>query len=123
MKRETPLYEQRLTEEKTGILNELREAGADVREEGRQHWEAKISDVDALRSDTSDVADRLETYEENTALIRRRSLRLSEINAALTKIKKGDGSFGLCRVCDQEIEDERLALNPAATTCKKHLRS
>ncbi len=123
MKRDIALYEQLLSKERVAVLSELHEAGANVDEEGRQHWEAKTSDVDTLRSDTSDVAERLETYGENAALIRRLSLRFSEVNAALTKIKLNNGSFGLCRVCDKEIENDRLAANPAATTCKQHMRS
>ncbi|MFA6566536.1 MAG: TraR/DksA C4-type zinc finger protein [Candidatus Paceibacterota bacterium] len=48
-------------------------------------------------------------------------VRLNEINAALERTEKG--GYGICRVCQGEIEDERLEANPAAETCKGHINN
>jgi RNA polymerase-binding transcription factor DksA len=47
--------------------------------------------------------------------------RLNSILGALKNINKE--SFGVCKVCKKDIEAARLAANPAARTCKKHLES
>jgi RNA polymerase-binding transcription factor DksA len=125
MTKNIAIYEKQLIQEKAGILTELAGAGATVGgENGKQQWEPKVADVDSVRSDSSDVADRLETYEENAALVRRLTGRLKEVDTALANMRSDDGkTFGICRVCSKEIEEERLAANPAATTCIEHVNS
>ena len=68
-----------------------------------------------------EVADRLEDNEEREAAERELEGRLREITAALDRI--ADGTYGQCRVCQMEIENDRLEANPAATTCKAHLNN
>ena len=46
---------------------------------------------------------------------RRRELQLDRIEAALKRIE--DDSFGFCVLCDEEIGDKRLALDPTTPTC------
>jgi len=46
-------------------------------------------------------------------------LRLKEVEEALEKIKKNDGSYGKCEQCQKEIELDRLKANPAAKICLK----
>lgn len=67
-----------------------------------------------------EVADRLEEQEDREAASLNLRSRLKEVEAALTRWQ--DGSYGHCRVCGITIETERLEANPAATTCKQHLR-
>lgn len=107
MTRDFNLYEKQLSEEKTALLVELKEVST--------------IEVDAVRSDASDVADRLETYEGRAILLRQLNSRLAEINTALEKIRNNDSTFGICHICAKNIEDDRLAANPAATTCKEHI--
>ena len=38
---------------------------------------------------------------------------------ALERIEKG--TYGICEVGNEEIEEDRLNANPAARTCKAHL--
>jgi DnaK suppressor protein len=45
---------------------------------------------------------------------------LKNINLALNKIKKGN--FGVCEICGQEIEKDRLIAYPEAAECQKHLK-
>lgn len=45
---------------------------------------------------------------------------LSAVLLALQKLEQG--TYGRCEVGGEEIEAERLAVNPAAATCLKHAR-
>ena len=74
-------------------------------------------DIPAARDDT---ADKIESFEENVAITRQLEARLAEVRDALERIE--NGSFGHCTVCRGAIETERLNANPAAQTCKQHLR-
>jgi RNA polymerase-binding transcription factor DksA len=82
-------------------------------------WEAKPSPAGVTSADPNDVADNIESYEENTAILKQLEIRYNEIKEALKKI--GDETYGICAVGGEKIETERLEANPAATTCKKHM--
>lgn len=47
--------------------------------------------------------------------VRRREQRLQEIAAALQRIESGD--YGYCELCDEEIAEKRLEINPTARYC------
>lgn len=49
------------------------------------------------------------------AAVARRKQQLQRIEAALKRIE--DGEFGLCVVCEEPINPQRLAFNPAVLTC------
>jgi sigma-B regulation protein RsbU (phosphoserine phosphatase) len=44
---------------------------------------------------------------------------LEEVDAALEKIQKG--SYGLCEVCNESIEEDRLEVDPLLKNCLPHL--
>lgn len=48
---------------------------------------------------------------------RRRALQLGRVEAALKRLD--DESFGYCALCDEEIGEKRLALDPTIPTCVK----
>ena len=50
-----------------------------------------------------------------TTLTEMKSNRLEKINAALQSID--DGTYGICRVCGEQIDPRRLDAEPTATTC------
>jgi RNA polymerase-binding transcription factor DksA len=56
---------------------------------------------------------------EQAATLRPLDIRLEEINDALEKIE--ENRYGECEICSEDIEEDRLEVNPAARTCKKHL--
>ncbi len=114
-------YKTVLDEERAALMHELHEIGVPIQSETGTRWEPKVVDVDAVRSDASDVADRLESFSGNTALVRRLTKRINEIDMALEKIQHNEDEFGKCRICGKEIEQDRLQANPAATTCKTHM--
>jgi RNA polymerase-binding transcription factor DksA len=43
----------------------------------------------------------------------------SDIKRALENIEQG--TYGICEVGGEEIEEDRLEANPSARTCKAHL--
>ena len=83
-------------------------------------WEARPGNLDTLRSDDNEVADKIESYEENIGILRQLEFRTKELRDALIRI--GEGKYGACEVGSEPIEIERLEANPAATTCVKHMK-
>ena len=51
---------------------------------------------------------------------RRRHVRLVQIDAALARLD--DGEYGYCVTCGEEINADRLALDPAIALCLRHAR-
>ncbi len=82
-------------------------------------WEGRPADLDIDRADDSELADKMEEYEENTAVLKNLEIKYNEIKKALKKIE--DGKYGICEVCGKPIEEDRLEANPAAKTCKAHM--
>lgn len=82
-------------------------------------WETMKPAMDTDRADETEVADSIEQYESNSAVLDQLELRLNEVKLALEKIEKG--TYGKCEISGEEIELDRLEANPAARTCKKHM--
>lgn len=83
-------------------------------------WEALQSDTEP-EADPNDVASHIENYEENTAILKDLEIRYNQVLAALARIEKG--TYGVCSISGEEIEEDRLTADPAADTCKAHLNS
>jgi RNA polymerase-binding transcription factor DksA len=66
-----------------------------------------------------EVADHLEEMAERTETDHALNNRHREVVAALARLTSG--SYGRCAVCNEPIEAERLAANPAAQVCKAHI--
>jgi RNA polymerase-binding transcription factor DksA len=81
-------------------------------------WESQATETDINASDTADIADNIENYESNTAVLKQLETQYNDVRHALDKIKKG--TFGICEVGNEPIEAERLDANPSARTCLKH---
>lgn len=64
----------------------------------------RVSRIDAMQSQSMAI---------ETKRLRQQQLR--KISAALALIASGD--YGYCSVCDNEINPERLKINPASTMC------
>jgi RNA polymerase-binding transcription factor DksA len=118
---DTTKYIKKLNDEKQVLVSELGEIASIKNPKNDADWEARPDDLDHPRSDSNEVADFIESYEGNTALVRELEARLQEVDAALEKISAG--TFGPCEVCGKIIEEDRLDANPAAKTCKQHMNS
>ncbi len=82
-------------------------------------WEAIEPDMDMDKADDNVVADGIEEYENNRGILDQLETRLNEVKSALNKIEKG--TYGICEISGQPIEEDRLEANPAARTCKAHM--
>lgn len=106
-----------LLAEKTKLEGEL--AGvAHKNPEIAGDWEPSAPDLNNPTADPNDLADSMETFEENAAIEVELEARLMEVDAALARLEVG--SYGTCRICKNAIEDARLHANPAAQTCITH---
>ncbi|MFT5280644.1 MAG: RNA polymerase-binding transcription factor DksA [Flavobacteriaceae bacterium] len=69
-------------------------------------------------SDGNQMASHFEEYNERNAVSAILETRLENIQAALLRIE--NETYGKCQTCQNEIEEERLLANPAASTCIAH---
>lgn len=102
------IEEKKLLEEELGSLGKFDKKTGD--------WEAIPEAQTAPEADESDMADRAEDFAERSAMTDTLEERLRDINKALSKIE--DGTYGVCELCGNKIEEDRLEANPGALTCK-----
>lgn len=80
-------------------------------------WEA-VPETEIINQevpDEADMAERSEDYEERTVRANSLEKKLIGIEKALEKIEKGE--YGVCEVCGDKIDEDRLDINPSAATC------
>jgi DnaK suppressor protein len=111
------IYKQKLEEEKKTLLQELMSLGKKDPVSG--DWEAVPQAFEAGEADPNTNADRFEDFEEKSALVAPLEAKLDQVEHALARIEAG--TFGICRVCGNEIEEARLTANPSAETCIAHV--
>ncbi len=110
-------YKATLEEERARLEAELKTVGR-KNPSNPGDWEA-VPEETGQEPDQNDAADMIEGYEANTAILKELETRYNEVGAALTRIT--DGTYGICSIGGEPIEEERLQADPAATTCKAHL--
>lgn len=106
-------YEKKLKEELGTLTEELSSAGIENPDRAGD-WDAKPDTMDVLPADENEVADQLESYQENRSVVDQLEKRYRQVAAALERIK--DGTYGICKISGKPIEPERLEANPAAET-------
>ncbi len=114
---ETDAYKARLVEEAAKLESELAAVG-NRNPKSDTDWEAKPQDV-GLEADPNIVADQMEGYGENAAVLEDLEIRYRSVKDALARIESG--TYGTCSVDGGAIEPERLDADPAAPTCAAHL--
>lgn len=82
-------------------------------------WEVKTPELDIMQADENEVGDRNEEMQVNTLILDELAVRYKNITRALGKM--ANGTYGVCEVSGEQIEEDRLQANPAARTCKKHV--
>ena len=112
-------FKTKLESEKAELEKELAKVGR-INPDNPSDWEAiPAADRDISMADENTVADAIEGYENNQAVVATLEKRYSDVKSGLDKIKHN--VYGICQVCKKEIEIDRLEANPSARTCKEHM--
>lgn len=82
-------------------------------------WEIRVPK--SIESDEDIRADAAESADEQVAELAELETRYRSVTRALEKIAQG--TYGLCEIDGKTIEEDRLAANPAARTCKAHMET
>ena len=114
----TEQFKSRLETELQEIETELKSVGR-VNPTNPADWEALPPHMDVERADSQEVAEKIDEYEDNTGILKELEIRLGEVRGALKKI--AEGAYGKCEIGGEDIEPDRLEVNPAARTCKAHM--
>jgi len=77
-----------------------------------------VGELSSYDNHPGDMGTELYERGKDIALNEHAERELEEINEALHAIE--EGTYGICRVCSQDIAYERLQAIPTADTCKKH---
>ncbi len=115
---DTANYESMLKEELESLTVSLGELGIH-NPHVKEDWIETSDRTDMPSADLNDVADRTEEYDTRTAELAALEKRWNDVRAALQKIEQG--TYGVCEVSGEAIEEDRLMANPAARTCKAHM--
>ena len=115
---DTQHFKELLQKEASVLEKELATVGR-KNPDNKADWEAVEGDVVTDTAEEGDVAEGIEQFENNSAVLGQLEIRLNEVKAALNKMEKGN--YGICEVGGEQIEEDRLEANPAATTCKLHM--
>lgn len=100
----TEHFKQRLEEELALVTKELGEVAR-----------PDISEGSTEKDEVADQIEEMEVKDEERIALEARKL---EVDAALARIEVG--TYGKCRECGEDIEEDRLEANPAAATCIAH---
>jgi RNA polymerase-binding transcription factor DksA len=111
-------FKDKLEEDLVLVEQELNEVGR-KNPDNKADWEAEPGDMNTDGADSNEVADNIEEFEGNTAVLKELEIRYNNIKDALKKIE--ENRYGLCEISGEPIEEERLIANPAARTCKVHM--
>ena len=110
---------------KKQLEEELKTIEAELATLGKQDaknpdaWDPTSGEIDQSATESDEIADREEQYEENQGEIEALEPQRAAILKALEKIEAG--SYGTCATCGEAIEEDRLEANPSAATCKAHM--
>lgn len=112
-------FKEKLEAEKKLLAGELEKVGR-RNPDNLSDWEAKPEVKDSSQADENTLADSIEEYEENMAIVNTLESRYQDLRVALEKIN--NKTYGLCEVCKEEIDEKRLEANPSARECRKHMK-
>ena len=82
-------------------------------------WEA-LKHEDTDHAEDGEVAQGFENYDNDNAELGQLEVQLKAVKDALVKME--DDTYGICEVCSEPIEEDRLEANPSAKTCKQHMK-
>lgn len=115
---DTNAMKERLTQELALVERELSTVGR-KNPDNPADWQPTPPVEDAAATEEDELADKIEDFEQNTAILKQLEIQHAAIVAALGRIEAG--TYGTCEVSGEAIEEDRLEANPSARTCKAHM--
>ena len=115
---DTSLMKELLTEELQTLTVELSALGI-TNPQNAEDWIAIPQDTDSFEPDENVTADKAEDWEERNATISALEISYRNLLRALQKIETSE--YGICEIDGEKIEEDRLAVEPSARTCKEHM--
>lgn len=82
-------------------------------------WIIRTNDIDQTETDDNAHADAAEEAEERQGIVAELENQYRLVLYALKKFELG--TYGICEISGEPIEEGRLAINPSARTCTKHM--
>lgn len=111
-------YQTKLEEQLAAVTAELQTIG--TYDEATDNWEAIPDEEDlAVDADENTNADSVEAWNERRATLSDLERDYRNIKRALGKIAAG--TYGICEVSGEPIEEKRLTFKPDARTCMAHM--
>lgn len=115
----TDAYKKRLEEERLKLETELASVSR-KNPSNPNDWEPVPPPETEQEADPVDAADYSEGFDTNASITADLENRYNEVAAALARIDAG--TYGTCEVSGEKIEKDRLDADPAARTCKAHMK-
>jgi RNA polymerase-binding transcription factor DksA len=112
------VYKTQLEEDLAVITKELQTLGIH-NPQVKEDWIALPDGVGMGESDEDLLADKTEDWEEKVATLAALETQYNDIVRALGKIE--NGTYGVCEISGEAIEEARLNANPSARTCMAHM--
>lgn len=109
-------YEEALKTERARLVVELTDLA--VHNPETDDWEVKTEGT-IDEADESLLADEAEQADADSSMLAELENQYRHIQIALRKIEAG--TYGICEICGDQIDEERLYANPAARTCRVHM--
>ena len=106
-----------LIEEKERLIKELNSIGYEM--ESFQDWIIKKENGEE-EPDPNDEASITEEMEKKLAELNVLESEYHKVENALRRIEQG--TYGICKICKKEIEEDRLKAYPAADICKEDIK-
>ena len=103
--------EAQLSEQATSLKAELSE----ITKQNPKNSEDFIAQYVNLGDKEDENAEEVSTFSTNLALERTLEASLRDITRALERIK--EGSYGICKYCNKDIDEKRLRARPSSSSC------
>ena len=120
MKPDLKHFQIKLEEELAKLESELKTVGR-INPSNPNDWQATPTDFETDKADRLEVAESIEQFEENTAILKGLEIQLNDVKLALKKIE--EGNYGFCEEDGKPIPADRLEANPSSRTCIAHAKS
>jgi RNA polymerase-binding transcription factor DksA len=110
-------HEHALRQELALLEAELKSVGR-INPENPDDWEPVAGETNIDPAEAEERAGEITDFEDRSAVEFTLEEKYNKVKAALERI--ATGTYGVCKVCGNEIEEARLSANPSAETCIAH---